>query len=46
MRWPALLIVVALGGCSFAGSLRLGDVSLGLTQGFHAFGSHVALALH
>ena len=43
--WP-LLLVVALGGCSFAGSLHLGDVTLALHHGFHVFGSHVAVALH
>lgn len=42
----ALLLAAALGGCSFAGSLHLGDVSLALSQGFQTFGSHVAIALH
>jgi hypothetical protein len=40
------LMAGALAGCSFAGSLHLGDVSLALGQGFQAFGSHVAVALH
>jgi hypothetical protein len=39
---PALL----LGGCSFAGSLHLGDVTLGLQNGFAAIGSHVGLFVH
>jgi hypothetical protein len=43
--WP-LLLALALGGCSLAGSLHLGDVTLALHHGFHAFGSHVAIALH
>jgi hypothetical protein len=43
--WPVLLSL-ALGGCSFAGSLHLGDVTLALHNGFSAFGSHVAFALH
>jgi hypothetical protein len=30
-----------LGGCSLAGSLHFGDVSLGLHSGFAALGSHV-----
>ena len=42
--WPVLL-GLALGGCSVAGSLHLGDVTLALHNGFHAFGSHVALAI-
>jgi hypothetical protein len=33
--------VVLLGGCSLAGSLHFGDVSLGLSSGFAALGSHV-----
>ena len=41
-----LLLVLALGGCSFAGRLHLGDVTLALHQGFHAFGSHVAIGFH
>lgn len=45
LLWP-LLLVLALGGCSLAGSLHLGDVTLALHHGFHAFGSHVAIALH
>jgi hypothetical protein len=40
------LIAGALGGCSFAGSLHLGDVSLALGQGLQTFGSHVAIAFH
>jgi len=43
--WP-LLLALALGGCSFAGRLHLGDVTLALHQGLHVFGSHVAIALH
>ena len=43
--WP-LLLGLAPGGCSLAGSLHLGDVTLALHHGFHAFGSHVAIALH
>ena len=43
--WP-LLLGLTLGGCSLAGSLHLGDVTLALHHGFHAFGSHVAIALH
>ena len=42
----ALLLALALGGCSVAGSLHLGDVTLALHNGFHTFGSHVAIALH
>jgi hypothetical protein len=42
----SLLVALAVGGCSFAGSLQLGDVTLGLSQGFHAFGSRVAFVLH
>jgi hypothetical protein len=46
MRCLATLALLLLGGCSLAGSLHLGDVTLGLSQGFHAFGSHVAVAVH
>jgi hypothetical protein len=46
MRTALLLLLLLLGGCSFAGSLQLGDVTLGLCQGFQAFGSHVALVVH
>ncbi len=42
----AVLLAAVLGGCSFAGSLHLGDVNLMLHQGFYGFGSHVAFALH
>ena len=41
-----LALPLSVGGCSFAGSLHLGDVTLALPQGFHAFGSHVAFAIH
>jgi hypothetical protein len=41
-----LLLGGVLGGCSFAGRLHLGDVTLALNHGLHAFGSHVALVLH
>jgi hypothetical protein len=40
-----LLLGLLLGGCSFAGSLQLGDVTLALHEGFAAFGTHVALAI-
>ena len=35
-----------LGGCSFAGSLHFGDISLGLHNGFVAMGSHVGFFIH
>jgi hypothetical protein len=35
-----------LGGCSFAGRLHLGDVTLGLHNGFAAIGSHVGVFIH
>ena len=35
-----------LGGCSFAGSLHFGDVSLGLHNGFATIGSHVGVFIH
>ena len=37
---------VLLGGCSFAGSLHFGDVTLGLQNGFAAIGSHVGFFIH
>jgi hypothetical protein len=47
MRLAAIgVLLLLLGGCSLAGSLHLGDVTLALHQGFHAFGSHVAIAIH
>ena len=44
MRLAAIAVLLLLGGCSLAGNLHLGDVTLALHQGFHAFGSHVAIA--
>ena len=35
-----------LGGCSFAGSLHFGDVTLGLQNGFAAMGNHVGIFIH
>ena len=45
--WLAVAVsAVLLGGCSLAGSLHVGDVSLGLHSGFAALGSHVGLFVH
>ena len=51
MRLRAARIAVVasallLGGCSFAGSLHFGDVTLGLQDGFAAIGSHVGFVIH
>ena len=43
-RMLALTALVSLlGGCSVAGRLHFGDVTLGLHQGFAAIGSHVGV---
>jgi hypothetical protein len=41
-----VLLALLLGGCSLAGSLHVGDVTLGLQNGFAAMGSHVGFFLH
>jgi hypothetical protein len=45
--WIAVVAsALLLGGCSFAGSLHFGDVTLGLHNGFAAIGSHVGFVIH
>jgi hypothetical protein len=39
-------LALLLAGCSLAGSLHFGDVTLGLQSGFAAMGSHVGIFLH
>ncbi len=44
--WRMMLVSVLLGGCSVMGSLHLGDVTLGLQNGFATMGSHVGIFVH
>jgi hypothetical protein len=39
-------VALLLGGCSLAGSLHFGDVTMGLQNGFAALGSHVGIFIH
>jgi hypothetical protein len=39
-------LALLLGGCSVMGSLHVGDVTLGLQNGFATMGSHVGIFLH
>jgi hypothetical protein len=43
---PFVAAALLLGGCSFAGSLHFGDLTLGLQNGFAAMGSHVGIFIH
>jgi hypothetical protein len=43
---PFVASALLLGGCSLAGSLHFGDVTLGLQNGFTAMGSHAGLFIH
>ncbi len=40
-----MLSGLLLGGCSVMGSLHVGDVTLGLQNGFASMGSHVGIFL-
>ncbi len=42
----AMMLSGLLGGCSIMGSLHVGDVTLGLQNGFATMGSHVGIFLH
>ncbi len=41
-----MTLSLLLGGCSAMGSLQLGDLTLGLQNGFATMGSHVAIVIH
>ncbi len=41
MLWSLLL-----GGCAVMGNLHVGDVTLGLQNGFATMGGHVGLLVH
>jgi hypothetical protein len=40
------LSAVLLSGCSFAGMMHFGDVTLALQNGFATLGSHVGFFIH
>jgi len=41
-----IVLEISLGGCSVMGSLHVGDVTLGLQNGFATMGSHVGIVVH
>jgi hypothetical protein len=46
LLWTMMLLGIPLGGCSVMGSLHVGDVTLGLQNGFATMGSHVGIFVH